>query len=79
MEDSGDATGANDANAKVLRVRALFKRGGKTPSYNTIVRTENVVATSAELRKLADDTHDAHRELAERFDSSVGKDFFEGH
>lgn len=56
-----------DANAKVLRVRALLKRGGKTPSYNTIVRTENVVATSDELRGLVTATEEAHRELGELY------------
>ena len=64
MEDAGDA------NSKVLRVRALLKRGGKTPVYNTIVRTENVVATSPELQKLSADMQDTHRELAERFEDT---------
>lgn len=55
-----------DANAKVLRVRALLKRGGKTPTYNTIVRTESVVATSAELQKLAASVGPAHDTIAEK-------------
>jgi len=58
-----------DANAKVLRVRALLKRGGKTPVYNTIVRTENVVATSDDLKGLALATEESHRQLAELYDN----------
>lgn len=61
---------AGDANAKVLRVRALLKRGGKTPVYNTIVRTENVVAASPELQKVATSVQDSHRELSKRFENA---------
>lgn len=67
MEDSGDS------NAKVLRVRALLKRGGKTPTLNTIVRTENVVATSADLQRLSTDTRDAHAKLADGISDATAK------
>lgn len=64
MEDTGDA------NAKVLRVRALLKRGGKTPTINTIVRTENVVATSSDLRSLTATAATHHKQLAELYEDN---------
>ena len=56
---------ASDANAKVLRVRALLKRGGKTPVNNTIIRTENVVATSHELQSRVTAATEAHAQVAD--------------
>tara|TARA_Y100000389_G_scaffold137919_1_gene135577 strand:+ start:12690 stop:14756 length:2067 start_codon:yes stop_codon:yes gene_type:complete len=66
MESEGDG----DANARVLRVRALLKRGGKTPQYNTIVRTENVVATSLELQRLTSAVEPAHHAIADQVDNA---------
>lgn len=55
----------DESTGRVVRVRALLKRGGRTPVQNTIVRTEDVVATAAFLQTAAAESAQAHERIAE--------------